>query len=280
MRRAVPPLALRARRLRPGGLALFILLAAASEPAPQDPSQSREITVYAAASLSEAFRELAPLFERETQGARVRYNFAGSQQLAVQIEQGARADVFASADQRWMDYLTERRLASGAASAFARNRLVAIVPRANPGRIAALTDLARPGLKLVVAAEAVPAGRYTREVIRRLSERPGAPRGYGERVLANVVSQEENVKAVLAKVQLGEADAGFVYRSDVTAATASSLIVIDIPDDANVVAHYPIAVLAGARDPSAARAFVSFVLGTRAQQVLARHGLIPALPTP
>jgi molybdate transport system substrate-binding protein len=280
LRRGLPPLALRARRLSRGGLGLLLLLAAASEPAARDRSRSREITVYAAASLSDAFRELAPLFEREPHGARVRYNFAGSQQLAVQLEQGARADVFASADQRWMDYLAERELTSGTASIFARNRLVAIVPRANPGRITALADLARPGLKLVVAADAVPAGRYTREVIRGLSERPGAPQGYGERVLANVVSREENVKSVLAKVQLGEADAGFVYRSDVTGAVAPSLTVLDIPDDANVVARYPIAVVAGARDSTAARAFVSFVLGTRAQQVLARHGLVPAQPTP
>ncbi len=280
MRRGLPPLAFRARRLRRGGLALLLLLAAASEPAAQEHPRPREITVYAAASLSEAFRDLAPLFQREPDGARLRYNFAGSQRLAVQLAQGARADVFASADQRWMDYLAERKLTMGPAPTFARNRLVAIVPKANPGRVGALADLARPGLKLVVAADEVPAGRYTREVIRRLAERPGAPSGYGDRVLANVVSQEENVRSVVAKVQLGEADAGFVYRSDVTAAVAPDLSVLEISDEANVTAAYPVAVLAGARDSAAARAFIAFILGPRAQEVLARHGLIPARPTP
>ena len=232
--------------------------------------------MYAAASLTEALLELAPLIEREPDGARVRYNFAGSQQLAVQLEQGARADVFASADQRWMDYLAERDLTAGPSRIFARNRLVAIVPSANPARIGGLEDLARPGIKLVIAAEAVPAGRYTREVVRRLADRAGAPPRYGDRVLANVVSQEENVKAVVAKVQLGEADAGFVYRSDVTPRIAPSVTVLEIPEGANVEAGYPVAVLAGARDSAAANAFVTLLLGTQGQEILARHGLLPA----
>jgi molybdate transport system substrate-binding protein len=174
----------------------------------QGPAPAGELTVFAAASLTEAFRELA--------GTTVRFNFAGSQQLALQIEQGARADVFASADQRWMDYARERNLIEGESRVFVHNRLVAIVPKANPARIRGLEDLARRGVKLVVGAEAVPVGRYSREVIRNLGGVRGFPPGYADRVFANVVSQEENVKSVVAKVQLGEADAGFVYRSDVT----------------------------------------------------------------
>ena len=260
--------------------ALVLVLTAAGSAAAQERPPSRELTVYAAASLTEALLELAPLFEQEPAGARVRYNFAGSQQLAVQLEQGARAEVFASADQRWMDYVAERSLTAGRARIFARNRLVAIAPRANPARIRSLDDLARPGVKLVVAAEAVPVGKYTREMIRRLAERPRASAGYGDKVLSNVVSQEENVKAVVAKVQLGEADAGIVYRSDVTPRVAPSLTVLEIPEDANVLASYPVAVLAGARDSVAARAFVTLLLSPRGQEVLSRHGLLPAETTP
>ena len=231
--------------------------------------------MYAAASLTDAFRELAPLLERSA-SVRVRYNFAGSQQLAVQLEQGARADVFAPADPRWMDYVAERGLTTGAARTFAHNHLVAVIPRSNPAAIRSLADLARTGVKLVVGAEAVPVGRYTREVLRRLAERDGFPAGYKERVLANVVSEEESVRSVAAKVQLGEADAGFVYRSDVTPRVAAEITVLEVPDEVNVRASYPVAVLAGARDSAAARAFVELLLGAQGARVLRRHGLTPA----
>jgi len=127
----------------------------------------------------------------------------------------------------------------------------------------------------VLAAEAVPAGRYAREVLRRLGEEAGFPRGYARRALANVVSNEESVKSVMARVQLGEADAGLAYRSDVTAAAASALGVLEIPDPRNVVAQYPIAVLAAARDTADARAFVDAALGAEGQRVLEHHGLLP-----
>ena len=240
----------------------------------------REITVYAAASLTDAFLELGALMQRAPSGTRVRFNFAGSQQLAIQLEQGASADVFASADQRWMRYAEDRGLTAGPAAIFAHNRLVVIVPRTNPADIGRLEDLARPGIKLVVGAEAVPAGRYTRETIRRLSSQPGFPPDYGARVLANVVSEEENVKAVVAKVLLGEADAGVAYRSDVTPRVAGGLTVLEIPAEVGVVASYPVAVLGSARDSAAARAFVRLLLGAEGRAVLARHGLVPADTTP
>jgi molybdate transport system substrate-binding protein len=259
----------------------ILLLSLTSAPLDaQTTSPPRQITVYAAASLTDAFRELAPLMERGSAPARVRYNFAGSQQLAVQLELGARADVFASADQHWMAYVQQRRLTAGAPRIFAHNRLVAILPRSNRARIHQLQDLARQGVKLVVGAEAVPIGRYTREMIRRLDGRAGFPPGYGDRVLANVVSQEENVKSVVAKVQLGEADAGIVYRSDVTPRLARSLAVLEIPEDANVVASYPVAVLKGSREPAAAEAFLALLLGPEGRRALARHGLTPAEATP
>ncbi|MGH7581562.1 MAG: molybdate ABC transporter substrate-binding protein, partial [Gemmatimonadales bacterium] len=250
-----------------------LLCALLGSPAAAQERAPAEITVFAAASLTEAFRELSRM-------APVRFNFAGSQQLAVQLALGASADVFASADQRWMDYVQERKLVEGEPRTFAHNRLVVIVPKSNPARIRRLEDLVRRGIKLVVAAEAVPVGRYSREVIRKLAGRSGFPPGYEKKVLANVVSQEENVKSVVAKVQLGEADVGFVYRSDVTPQVARDLTVLEIPDDANVLAGYPIAVLAGSRHPDAARAFVELVLSPEGGKVLARHGLMPVGSTP
>lgn len=242
----------------------------AADPAPPT------LTVYAAASLTGAFQELGRTLEGSRPGLTVQFNFAGSQQLALQIEQGAPADVFASADQRWMSYAAEKGLVDGEATVFARNRLAVIVPRTNPARIGRLQDLGRRGTKLVMAAEVVPAGKYSREALRNLSGAPGFPPEYDRRVLANVVSQEENVKAVVAKVQLGEADAGLVYRSDVTPAVSRYVRVLEIPDPYNVIASYPIAVLRGARNAEAARRFVKFVSSDVGQAVLRQHGLLPA----
>jgi molybdate transport system substrate-binding protein len=236
------------------------------------------LTVFAAASLTDAFEELGTMLQREHPGLEVRFNFAGSQQLAVQLEQGAQADVFASADQRWMSYLQERKLLGESPAVFAHNRLVVIVPRSNPARIGRLTDLAHRGVKLVLAAETVPAGRYSREIFRNLERAPGFPPDYSRRVLGNLVSQEENVKAVVAKVQLGEADAGVVYRSDVTRSVAGNVRVIVIPEAFNVLANYPVAVLRGARNPEAARAFIDLLQASEGQHVLQRHGLVPVAP--
>ena len=162
------------------------------------------------------------------------FNFAGSQQLATQLEQGATADVFASADERWMTYAAEKDLLAEPARLFAHNRLAVIVPATNPARIGRLQDLARRGVKLVVAAEAVPVGAYTRQSLAKLAQAPDFPADFDRRVLANVVSQEENVKAVVTKVQLGEADAGVVYVSDAIGSVARHLRVFPIPEAQNV----------------------------------------------
>lgn len=239
-------------------------------------AQSREVVVFAAASLTEAFRGLGAEYRRQHPGVVVRLDFGGSQQLARQLDQGARAGVFASADERWMNFVAERRLLDGPAVVFARNRLTVIVPAANPGGIRRLEDLARPGVKLVLAAAAVPAGRYAREAIARLAVLRGFPPVYERRVLANVVSEEETVRGVVAKVQLGEADAGIVYASDVSPAVEAAVQALAIPDSANVTASYPIAVLAGAANRLDARAFVALVRSPAGQELLARYRFLPA----
>jgi molybdate transport system substrate-binding protein len=237
--------------------------------------------VYAAASLSDAFNELGHRLEASRPGLRVRFNFAGSQILATQIEQGAVADVFASADERWMNYVAGRGLLAAAPRVFAHNALVVVVPRTNPGRVRTLQDLSRDGLKIVLGADAVPVGHYSRTVLQNLARGEGYGGEFYARVMHNVVSEEENVKSVVGKVQLGEADAGMVYRSDVTPAVARFLRVLEIPAGANVLASYPIAAVRGGGEPAAARAFVDLVLSAEGRQVLARNGLTPvADPNP
>ena len=236
------------------------------------------LRVFAAASLSGAFGEIARAFERQHPGASVQLNFAGSQQLASQIEQGAQADVFASADDRWMDHVRARGEIAAPARTFARNRMVFVIPRTNPGRIRRLQDLGKGGLKIVIGADAVPVGLYTRAVLANLSRDPAFGSAFSTRVLANVVSQEENVKSIVGKVQLGEADAGAVYRSDVTPALGAYVRTLEIPEAANVMASYPIATLGSAPNPELAKAFVDLVLSSEGQRILSKWGFLS--PTP
>ena len=235
-----------------------------------------DLTVFAAASLKDAFSEAADVLGKRNPPIAVRYSFAGSQQLVLQLEQGAAADVVASADQRWMQVAQDGGLVAGTPVIFARNRLLVITPASNPGRIDRLEDLGKRGLKLVLGAEAVPVGKYSREALDRLRGAPGFGTDYSKRVLRNLVSEEENVKAVVSKVQLGEVDAGIVYVSDVTPPVRKAVRTIEIPDPYNVVAAYPIAVLRQSQQPAAARAFVEYITSAEGQAVLARHGLLPA----
>ncbi len=263
-----------------GAIAVLLgLLLAGPSPAAKTPAPRERtvLQVFAAASLSDAFTDMARLLEQRRAGIAVQLNFAGSQQLATQIEQGAAADVFASADQRWMTYVTERNLISGVPVTFARNTLVVIVPATNPARIHRLQDLARGGVKLVLGADAVPVGRYSRVVLQNLSRAPGFPRDFASRVLRNVVSEEENVKSVVGKVQLGEADAGMVYRSDITSSVTRFVHRLEIPDSANVVATYPIAIARAARDTTSARAFLDLLLSSEGKAILERHGFARAI---
>ena len=235
----------------------------------------RELSVFAAASLREAFEEMGAQFEGANAGVRVVFNFAGSQQLAQQIGQGAPADVFASANQAQMDeVIATGDVASGTEQVFARNQLVVIYPADNPANLQGLQDLARPGVRLVLAAAEVPVGQYTMEFLEKASTEAAFGEGFREGVLGNVASYEENVRAVLSKVALGEADAGIVYTSDV-AGKASEIGRIEIPAALNTIAEYPIAAIQGAGQEELARRFIEYVLSEEGQAVLARYGFIP-----
>ncbi len=233
------------------------------------------LTVFAAASLTDAFNEIGEQFKQRNPGVTLEFNFAGSQQLRTQLEQGAVADVFASANTKEMNAAIQAGvIVSGTSATFVRNRLAVIVPKDNPGDIQELKDLSKPGLKIVLAAASVPVGGYALSSLDKLNADFGA--SYSRTVLANVVSYEDNVKQVVAKVQLGEADAGIVYTSDVTPQVADKLIKLDIPDQYNVLAMYPIAVLKSAPNAELAQAFMDFVLSAQGQTILRKWGFIPA----
>ncbi|HVV50457.1 MAG TPA: molybdate ABC transporter substrate-binding protein [Polyangia bacterium] len=231
-----------------------------------------EVVVFEAASLRDAFAALAARFEREHPGARVVTNAAGSQELRAQIEQGAAADVFASADERQMNALVAAGLA-GTPALFACNEPVIVVRRELAGGIETFADLPRAA-RIVVGASEVPIGAYTAEIWRRAAAAPAYGPAFVARVEAKIVSRETNVRQVLAKIVLGEADAGVVYRSDARAAQGK-VAVVEIPPALEVTASYPIAVLAGAPHAALARAFVDLVRAPAGVAALREAGFVP-----
>jgi molybdate transport system substrate-binding protein len=245
--------------------------------APTSTPAPTTLTVFAAASLTGAFGEIGKAFEAAHPGVTVKFSFAGSQVLRTQIEQGALADVFASADHKNMDPLvTENLVATGADQDFATNLLIVILPPKNPANIQTLQDLAKPGLKLIFEDASVPAGNYTRQILTNMSKDPTYGTDFSTKVLANVVSNETDVKQVVAKVDQGEADAGVVYVTDALA--APDLISISIPANFNVIARYPITALAKAPNPDLAAAFVAYVLSADGQAIMKKWGFSPANP--
>src|SRR6266852_1623217 len=231
------------------------------------------LNVFAAASLTESFTEIGTAYQQQHSNVTVKFNFNGSQILEQQIANGAPADVFASADQTNMQKASDAGLVY-TPQVFVKNRLVVIIPSGNPGNINSLKDLSKKGLKIDLEAAAVPAGKYSRQALANLSQSSDYGSGYAKDVLANVVSEEQNVKAVVQKVQLGEADAGFVYLTDVTPAVAGKVKTIDIPDPYNVIAQYPIAVVKSSQHPSDAQSFIDFVLSPNGQAILKKYNLI------
>ncbi len=236
-----------------------------------------ELTIFAASSLTNAFSEIGAAFSEANPNVDVVFNFAGSSTLSTQIGQGAPADVFASANNTQMQVVVDAGLITSEPSTFAHNRLVLIVPADNPAGIKSLDDLANPGIKLVVAAPAVPVRVYTDTMLAALAADPAYGEDFRSAVVANFVSEEDNVRQVSAKVALGEADAGIVYSSDVTPDIASDVIVLPIPDAVNTLASYPIAVLDDSAEPELTQSFIDFVLADAGQDILVKWGLISIL---
>lgn len=219
------------------------------------------ITVLAAASLTEAFTELGKAFEAANPGTKVTFSFGASSTLATQANQGAPADLFASADEANMKKVTDTGYASEVAT-FGRNHLSLLVGKGNPKGINALKDLDRTDAIFVLCAVAVPCGQFGQQALDKAS------------VTAKPKSYEENVKAVVSKVALGEADAGIVYFTDAKAA-GSTAVGVDIPDAENVVAVYPIGLLKQTAEPDVAKAFKTYVVSAPGQAIMAKYGFLP-----
>lgn len=248
------------------GLAATVILSAcatspATSPSPTTPSAplAGSITVFAGSSLTDAFKNAGDEITKTNPDARLTFNFGSSSTLATQIVNGAPADVFASADDANMQKIVDAKLTDGAAAPFVSNRLQIAVAPGNPKRIAGLADLARPDVILVIAAPTVPAGKYALEALTKAG------------VTARPVSQEVDVRAVLNKVSLGEADAGIVYVTDVKSA-AGRVTGVDVPEQHQVLARYPIAVVKDSKNAQLAHGFVDYLLSPAGQSVLAEFG--------
>lgn len=239
-----------------------------------NPAINGDLTIFAAASLTEAFTDMKTEIEAANAGTHITFNFAGSSALRTQLIQGAQADVFASADTKNMDPVVQAGDTVGNPTIFARNKLVIVVPANNPGNVNSIKDLAKSGLKLVLAQEQVPVGNYARQSLDKLSADPTYGSDFKSKVLANLASNELNVKDVLAKVQLGEADAGIVYATDAASADQSKIKTIDIPDQFNIIAEYPIALVKSGANPDGARAFLDYLRSPAGQAIMAKYGFI------
>lgn len=223
-----------------------------------DPASARRaLVVFAASSLTASFQELAAEFERRNPGVDVELHCAGTPQLVLQLREGAPADVFAAADTVNMQKVVGAGLAAGAPTTFARNGLAIVVPAGNPRSIGSLADLAHTDLRVALCGPEVPAGRYAREALAKAG------------VTVQSLSDEPNVKSVVGKVRLGELDAGIVYRTDTRDPGVSG---VDVAAEHDVVASYPITVLANAPHAALAAAFVAFVRSDDGRRVLTAHG--------
>ena len=256
------------------GVMLAALLLAASAGYAQEP---KELTVFTAASLTGAFGEIGQMYKNET-NISVAFNFDGSQALRTQMENGAYADVFVSANEKLMKAAKNDGLMNNSSVViFTKNKLSLIVPKGNPARIINLSDLAKPGLKIVMGTKDVPVGDYALQIISKLGNDSAYGPDYKTKVLANVISQETNVNYVVTKVVLGEADAGFAYVSDITKNLTSKVDKIDIPDEYNVIAQYPMGILLESKYPVESQEFISFVMSDKGKAVLERYGFAPVV---
>jgi len=249
-------------------------LAPAANLSPTAIPDERTLTIFAAASLTDAFQEIGDSFKARNAGVDLALNFAGSQQLVQQLAQGARADVLASASLKAMQAAAEAGTVNKADSqVFARNQLVVVFPKDNPAGLTRLQDLAKPGLKLVLAAKEVPAGQYALEFLDKASQDPAFDSDFKEKVLNNVVSYETNVRSVLSKVALGEADAGIVYVTDFNTAK-DAISALEIPEALNAIATYLIAPVKGSIQVELSQKFIDFVLSADGQQILSSYGFL------
>lgn len=261
--------------LATAALAMAMAAGGCAAAASQDATPADTLTVFAASSLAEPFRAVADAFEADNPGVEVTFNFAGSQALRTQLEHGARADIFASADWEQMAAIRKANLLGNTPEYFATNRLAVVTP-AGSDAVLSLDDLARPGVSIAIASAEVPAGAYARATLDLMAQSDDFPDDFADSVLANVVTHETNVRAVAQKVALGEVDAGMVYETDAKAPQyRDTFRVIEVPLHFNPAAEYPIATLGEAANPQVALDFIAFAQGDDGQAILREYGFAP-----
>lgn len=238
----------------------------------------KSLTIFAASSLTDAFEEIADSFAAEFPEAEIVFSFANSATLATQLAEGAPADIFASANEKQMHVAIESGRIQEPAQIFARNHLVIAIPADNPAGVESLIDLSQPGLVLILVAPETPIRDYTDTMLEKLAAEADYGDSFRESVLANVVSEEANVRQAVSKIVLGEADATIVYQSDVTPDVAEQVIAIPIPDEYNVVASYPIAITTDSANPDLAQSFMDYVLSDDGQAILTRWNFLGKCP--
>jgi molybdate transport system substrate-binding protein len=258
-------------------------LAPTTAPGATPAAGSAGLTVFAAASLQESFGEADQQFRADNPNVTdLQFNFQGSQMLVAQLQQGAPADVFASADKSNMDKAVQAGIIEGTPLELAHNVLTVVLPNDNPAKIQTLNDLVRPGVKISLADPSVPVGKYSVQALDKLASDPAYGADFKQKVLGNVVSREDNVRQVLTRVQLGQVDAGIVYTTDALAANSASggtvqpVKTMEIPTQYNVIATYYIAPVKGAPHPDAAQAWINYMLSPDGQSVLVKYGFVAA----
>jgi molybdate transport system substrate-binding protein len=232
-----------------------------------------ELTIYGAASLKGALAKAKVAYEAANPGTTLTISTDSSSALETQIEQGAPADVFLSADTTNPKKLVDKGLAEGEPITFAGNKLTIIVPTANQAGISSPKDLAKAGIKVIAAGDEVPITKYAKQLVDNLAKESGYPADFAAAYATNVVSKEDNVKSVVAKIELGEGDAGIVYVTDAKA--SDKVTPIDVPSTANVPATYDGVVVKTAKDAPAAKAFLDWFAGPDGQAILSELGFLP-----
>jgi molybdate transport system substrate-binding protein len=245
----------------------------AAAPSSAPSTAAVDLTVYAAASLKKALTEIEVAYQAANPGTTLTISTDSSTALATKIEQGAPADVFLSADTKNPQSLVDKGLAVAPVTRFAGNHLTVIVPTDNPARIRTPSDLAKPGVKVIAAGDAVPITKYATQLIAKLAKAPGYPADFAATYAANIASREDNVAAVVSKIELGEGDAGIVYVTD--AKNSTKVTTIPVPDTANVPATYGGVVVKASQDTDAATAFLDWLAGPDGQAILASLGFLP-----
>jgi len=232
-----------------------------------------ELTIYGAASLKGALTAVKPVYEAAHPGVTLTISTDASSALATQIEQGAPADVFLSADAKNPTALADKGLTAGIPVNYATNVLTVVVPIGNPAKIESPKDLANPGVKIIAAGDEVPITKYANQLVANLAKLPGYPADFVAAYSANIVSKEDNVKALLAKLEIGEGDAGIVYVTDAKAST--KVATVEVPDVANVVATYDGVVVKASANVDAATTFLTWFAGPDGQAILSGFGFLP-----